>query len=168
MYKLILTFQTTIELFASSQTGPHSTVLMVHNLYLKMSTPVSVPTSFILSLFWTLLHFSSNLTTWISIFDEVSFHTYLNPKNVTNQQFCVSNPFWWFPKDNVQPKNLDYCRNLSVLLIHEMCISEFYKRILSLKDRQPTLKVMLSLGGWVDSKSDKYSRLMQNATARRE
>ncbi|XP_068222684.1 probable chitinase 10 isoform X2 [Palaemon carinicauda] len=42
----------------------------------------------------------------------------------------------------------------------------FYQRIIALKRQSPTLKVMLALGGWVDSVGDKYSRLVSDPEAR--
>nr|XP_027218101.1 probable chitinase 10 isoform X3 [Penaeus vannamei] len=43
---------------------------------------------------------------------------------------------------------------------------KFYQRILALKREAPNVRVMLALGGWVDSTGDKYSRLVNNPKAR--
>ncbi|XP_076042458.1 putative chitinase 10 isoform X2 [Oratosquilla oratoria] len=43
---------------------------------------------------------------------------------------------------------------------------EFVRRVLTLRSRQPNLKVLLSLGGWTDSSSDKYARLVTDPKAR--
>lgn len=45
--------------------------------------------------------------------------------------------------------------------------NQFYKKVNDLKLVNPKLKVLLSLGGWTDSSTDKYSRLAASATARR-
>lgn len=43
---------------------------------------------------------------------------------------------------------------------------EFYEKVVSLKSRG--VKVVLGLGGWDDSASDKYSRLVNSVSARRK
>lgn len=54
----------------------------------------------------------------------------------------------------------------SLLLLSPLSPSEFYQRILALKREAPNVRVMLALGGWVDSTGDKYSRLVNNPKAR--
>lgn len=44
--------------------------------------------------------------------------------------------------------------------------SEFYEKVASLKSNG--VKVVLGLGGWDDSASDKYSRLVNSVSARRK
>lgn len=44
--------------------------------------------------------------------------------------------------------------------------NRFFRRVVSLKEINPKLKVLLSLGGWNDSSDDKYSRLVNSPTAR--
>ena len=46
--------------------------------------------------------------------------------------------------------------------------NKYYYQVTSLKRKNPKLKVLISLGGWLDSgESDKYSRLVSNSTARK-
>lgn len=45
--------------------------------------------------------------------------------------------------------------------------NQFYKKVNDLKLLNPKLKVLLSLGGWTESGSDKYSRLCASASARK-
>ena len=45
--------------------------------------------------------------------------------------------------------------------------NQFLKRVVALKKKNPKLKVMLSLGGWNDSAGDKYSRLVNSPSARK-
>ncbi|XP_054159855.1 uncharacterized protein LOC128958065 [Oppia nitens] len=44
--------------------------------------------------------------------------------------------------------------------------NRFYQRVTDLKEKNPKLKVLIALGGWVDSEGDKYSRLVRNYTNR--
>ena len=44
-----------------------------------------------------------------------------------------------------------------------MC-SDFYEKVTALKSRG--VKVLIAIGGWNDSAGDKYSRLVNNPTAR--
>ena len=44
---------------------------------------------------------------------------------------------------------------------------EFYKNVTALKGGRAKRKVSLALGGWNDSKGDKYSRLVNDPKARR-
>ena len=44
---------------------------------------------------------------------------------------------------------------------------EFYKNVTALKGGRAGRKVSLALGGWNDSKGDKYSRLVNDPKARR-
>jgi GH18 family chitinase len=44
--------------------------------------------------------------------------------------------------------------------------NKFYAQITGLKKKNPKLKVLIGLGGWVDSEGDKYSRLVSNLTTR--
>ncbi|XP_042232701.1 chitotriosidase-1-like [Homarus americanus] len=41
-----------------------------------------------------------------------------------------------------------------------------YRRFLRLRSRNPQVKLLLGLGGWTDSRSDKYSRLVSNSQRR--
>lgn len=45
-------------------------------------------------------------------------------------------------------------------------IPEFYEKVVSLKKKG--VKVVLGLGGWDDSASDKYSRMVNSPSARRK
>ena len=44
--------------------------------------------------------------------------------------------------------------------------NKFYEQIISLKEKNPRLKVSIAIGGWVDSEGDKYSRMVNNQTSR--
>ena len=55
-------------------------------------------------------------------------------------------------------------RALSFLGVFFFIYIEFYKRVTNLKSDD--VKVMLALGGWTDSSSDKYSRLVNDQAAR--
>ncbi|MPC08479.1 putative chitinase 3 [Portunus trituberculatus] len=94
----------------------------------------------------------------------------------TNWAYYRPDPYKFSP-ENVDPSlcthiiyayaSLDttdlFIRSLDPYLDFEY---EFYKRLLNLRNQAPGLKVMLGLGGWVDSSSDKYSRLVNNPKAR--
>lgn len=45
-------------------------------------------------------------------------------------------------------------------------LSEFYEKVVAMKNKG--VKVVLGLGGWDDSASDKYSRMVNSASARRK
>lgn len=44
--------------------------------------------------------------------------------------------------------------------------AEFFKMINDLKQKHPSVKFMIALGGWYDSADDKYSRLVNDPKAR--
>lgn len=46
--------------------------------------------------------------------------------------------------------------------------NRFLKRFVALREKNPKLKIILALGGWNDSAGDKYSRLVNSASARRK
>ncbi|XP_074599696.1 chitinase-3-like protein 1 [Brevipalpus obovatus] len=83
-----------------------------------------------------------------------------------------------FVPENV---NVDYCTHINyafVVLDEKNLIiklldpwidvgRQFMKRIIKLKQKNASLKVLLSIGGWVDSAGDKYSRLVNSSMARK-
>lgn len=53
-----------------------------------------------------------------------------------------------------------------VYAINFIPFSEFYEKVVALKEKG--VKVVLGLGGWDDSASDKYSRMVNSPSARRK
>ncbi len=41
-----------------------------------------------------------------------------------------------------------------------------YEKFAALKQKNPKLKLLMALGGWTDSRSDKYKRLIRSPVAR--
>ncbi|XP_065561191.1 LOW QUALITY PROTEIN: probable chitinase 10 [Artemia franciscana] len=56
--------------------------------------------------------------------------------------------------------DLDYADDLRIL------DEKMYERAISLKEKNPDLKVLLGLGGWADSSGDKYSRMVSDKAKR--
>ena len=67
----------------------------------------------------------------------------------------------WYHEENVETKTstfLQYNKQLGSLFQTKKNNSEFFERVTAL--RKDGVKVLIAIGGWTDSKGDKYSKMV--------
>ncbi|KAG7164862.1 chitinase 10-like 5, partial [Homarus americanus] len=82
----------------------------------------------------------------------------------TNWAYHRESPYKFAP-EYVDPSLCTHLVYAYAMLDPSELVMHFYERILALRQKAPGLKVMLGLGGWVDSVSNKYSRLVNDPKA---